>query len=125
MGDTTNALALTKARADTLYAPIGGSGGTTNGDIVAWMTGESYAVLASPVATRTVTDALNTASVTWPDGATGTYALTTESTAFPGYVDAYVMTYKLGSAALKTMTQAALTRNATGGILVRPAVVFS
>lgn len=59
----------------------------------------------------------------WPDGTTGMYTATTVSSAFPGAVDAYTVTY-LG-AATKTVTQAAVTRNSVGAVTAQPALVVS
>lgn len=57
--------------------------------------------------------AITTAGVTWPDGTVGTLTTDTASTAFPGAVDAYHVTY--GSPATKTFTQPAITRDSTTG----------
>jgi hypothetical protein len=62
--------------------------------------------------------------VIWPDGATGAYTATTVSTAFPGAVDAYTVTY-VGSTT-KTVTQPAVTRDSTtGAVTTRPAMTVA
>ena len=73
--------------------------------------------------TRDANGAATSATVTWPDGTTGTYTATTVSTSFPGAVDAYTITY--GSPATRTYTQAAVTRDATGAATNVPAIVVS
>lgn len=70
--------------------------------------------------TRDSNGAATSAPVIWPDGTVGTYTATTVSTAFPGAVDAYTITY--GSPATKTYTQPAVTRDANGAVTVRPAL---
>lgn len=63
--------------------------------------------------TRDTNGAATSASVVWPDGKPGTYTATVLSTAFPGAVDAYAITY--GSPVTKTYTQPTITRDATTG----------
>ena len=73
--------------------------------------------------TRDANGAATSASVTWPDGSPGTYTATTVSTAFPGAVDAYTITY--GSPAIVTYTQDAVTRDASGVVTAAPAITVS
>lgn len=73
--------------------------------------------------TRDANNAATSAPVVWPDGTPGTYTATTVSTAFPGAVDAYTVTY--GSPVTKTFTQPAVTRNAAGAATAVPAIVVS
>ena len=74
--------------------------------------------------TYNVNGAITTASVVWPDGATGTYTATDLSTAFPGATDAYTVTY-VGIGAQQgvnqIVTQPLVTRDAAGRITTRPA----
>lgn len=64
------------------------------------------------------------ATVTWPDGSTGTYTATTVSTDFPGAVDAYTVTY--GSPVTRTYTQSAVTRDENTGLVTNiPAIGVS
>jgi hypothetical protein len=100
---------------------------------VATTISESYASLASLAAdpdllivgtiTRDGNGAATAADVEWPDGTEGAYTATTVSTAFPGAVDAYTVTY--GDPATRTFTQPAVTRDANGAVTVRPAIVES
>ena len=62
------------------------------------------------------------ANVVWPDSVTGVYS-GTASVDFPGALDAYTIT-RAGSPT-KTYTQPAVTRNASGAITNRPAIVVS
>lgn len=80
-------------------------------------------VLIAGAVTRNSDGAATSAPVVWPDGTAGTYTATTLSTAFPGAVDAYAVTY--GSPVTKTYTQPAVTRNADGAATAVPAIVVS
>lgn len=80
-------------------------------------------LLITGAVTRDTNSAATAATVTWPDGTTGTYTATTVSTAFPGAVDAYTITY--GSPATRTYTQAAVTRDANGVVTSIPAIAVS
>lgn len=73
--------------------------------------------------TRDGNNCATSANVVWPDGATGVYSATTVSGSFPGAVDAYTIT-KVGSPTV-TYTQPAVTRNGSGYITNRPAIVVS
>lgn len=73
--------------------------------------------------TRDGNDAATTAPVVWPDGTPGTYTADTLSTAFPGAVDGYHVTY--GSPVQRTYTQPTVTRNANGAVTALPAIVVS
>jgi len=64
--------------------------------------------------TRDANGAVTSAAVTWPDGTAGVFTATTVSTAFPGAVDAYTITYG-NPTVLKTYTQPAVTRDSTTG----------
>ena len=71
--------------------------------------------------TRDANDAVTSADVVWPDGTSGTFTATAVSVMFPGAVDAYAVTY----GGIRTYTQPLLTRNATGAVTNRPAMVVS
>jgi hypothetical protein len=72
---------------------------------------------------RDANDAVTSAAVVWPDGTPGTFTADTLSTAFPGAVDGYHITY--GNPVTKTFTQPAITRNANGAATNVPAIVVS
>lgn len=80
-------------------------------------------LLIAGAITRDASGAATSASVVWPDGTAGTYTADTVSTAFPGAVDAYHITY--GSPATKTFTQPAVTRDSTGAVTNLPALVVT
>ena len=71
--------------------------------------------------TRNGNEAITSASVKWPDGTTGTWTTDTLSSSFPGAVDAYHVTY--GS--VHTVTQAAVTRDASGAVTAQPALAVT
>ena len=80
-------------------------------------------LLIAGTITRDSNGAATSAPVVWPDGSPGTYTATTLSTAFPGAVDAYTITY--GSPVTRTYTQPAVTRDASGAPTAVPAIVVS
>src|SRR5260370_10531712 len=69
---------------------------------------------------RDTNDAASTATVLWPDGTTGNYTTDVASTAFPGAIDAYHITYN--GTTTKTMNQPTVTRHANDGMSIQPAV---
>ncbi len=73
--------------------------------------------------TRDANSAPTSASVVWPDGATGTYT-GTASTSFPDRVDSYTITHVL-QGTTTTYTQSAVTRNSVGEITNRPAITVA
>ncbi|QDF17977.1 hypothetical protein SEA_CLARK_28 [Gordonia phage Clark] len=79
--------------------------------------------LAVGTITRSASGAATGFSVAWPDGATGTFT-GTESTTFPGAIDSYAITHVL-SGVTTTYTQPALTRDTSGAVTARPAIVVS
>lgn len=66
-----------------------------------------------------LTGAPVSASVVWPDGATGVYSGTASPT-FPGAVDAYTIT-RTGTP-VRTFTQPAVTRDSMGNVTNRPPI---
>lgn len=87
-----------------------------------WLTtmtlSEAY-VLSS--ATLDANGAITTASIIWPDGSTGVFTTDTASTAFPGSIDAYHITYIPSVGPTVTVTQPLVTRDSTfGNITAQP-----
>lgn len=80
-------------------------------------------MLIAGAISRDANGAATAAPVVWPDGTAGLYTATTVSTAFPGAVDAYTITY--GSPATKTLTQPAVTRDGSGAVIQRPALTVA
>ena len=72
--------------------------------------------------TRDTNGAATSASVVWPDGATGTYTGTASSTVL-GAIDTYAITH-VGSPT-KTYTQPTVTRDSSGAVTVRPAITVA
>lgn len=73
-------------------------------------------------ATRDVNEAIVSANIVWPDGITGVFTTDVASISFPGAIDAWHATY-LGSP-VKTITQAAVTRDVSGAVTVQPAITI-
>lgn len=80
------------------------------------------ALIAGTV-TRDGNGAATSAPVVWPDGSAGTYTALVVSTAFPGAVDSYKITY--GSPVTRTYTQPTVTRNASGAATAVPAIAVT
>lgn len=75
-------------------------------------------------ATRDANGAIVSASIVWPDGATGTFTTDTFSSAFPGAIDAWHASY-FNASITKTVSQPAVTRDATGGVTAQPAITIA
>ena len=71
---------------------------------------------------RTAAGAPVSATITWPDGVTGTYS-GTASVDFPGAIDAYTLTR--AAEPFVTFTQPAVTRTARGAVSNRPPITIS
>lgn len=97
---------------------IGVGGGGAEAALAQWAADPDALIVGT--ITRDANGAATSAPVVWPDDTPGTYTATTVSTAFPGAVDAYSITY--GSPPTKTYTQPAVTRNAAGAVTTRPAI---
>ena len=80
-------------------------------------------LLIAGAVTRDANGAATSAPVLWPNGQPGTYTADTVSTAFPGAVDAYHITY--GSPVTKTFTQPLITRDASGAATNVPAITVA
>lgn len=87
----------------------------------AWAYNQSWAWTS---ATVNANNAITVGTVTWPDGNTGSYTADTLSSTFLGATDAWHVTWVNG-AVTKTITQAAVTRNASGAITAQPALVVT
>ncbi|MBB3004341.1 hypothetical protein FHX57_006723 [Paraburkholderia tropica] len=86
-----------------------------------WAYGNIFRLVS---ATRDSNEAIVTASIIWPDGATGTFTTDVASTAFPGAIDAWHATYVNGSVS-HTITQPAVTRDANGAVIAQPAITIT
>lgn len=105
---------LSKAALDATYAPSG---------YALKQLAANPDQLAVGAITRSASGAATGFSVAWPDGATGAFT-GTESTTFPGAIDTYAITHVLEGVTI-TYTQPALTRDTTGAVTARPAIVVS
>lgn len=74
-------------------------------------------------AERDSNGAIVTASIVWPDSATGAFTTDVASVDFPGAIDAWHATYVLGDVN-KTVTQPAVTRDANGAVTAQPAITI-
>lgn len=73
------------------------------------------------VATRNSDGIITTATVKWPDGSAGTFTATTINSTWYG-IDAYTISHTSSG---KTVTQAAVTRNANGEVTAKPALTVA
>lgn len=89
-----------------------------NDQLKAWTASEAYTVTS---ATRDSDGVITTASIVWPDASTGTFTRTTKNATFLT-IDAYTATHTDSG---KTVTQAAVTRDASGNVTAQPALSVS
>lgn len=85
-----------------------------------WAYSQSFALTSI---TRNANNVITTASITWPDGATGTLTTDTINEVFNA-IDAWHATHTLNAVTL-TVTQPLVTRNANGKITAQPAITIS
>lgn len=79
----------------------------------AWALSSAFALTS---ATRDPDGVITVASITWPDGSAGIMTRTAKSATFMA-VDSYTITHANSG---KTVTQQAVTRDATGNITAQP-----
>ena len=89
--------------------------------LMGWAMTQAFQLVSS---TRNIDDAITTATVKWPDGATGVFTSTELSTEFPGAIDAYTVTYEKGDISY-TLTQPTVTRNASGAVTAQPDIIIT
>lgn len=85
-----------------------------------WAYAQAFAVIS---ATRNANNVITTASIVWPDGATGIFTAVTINTTF-NTIDAWHATHIL-SGVTKTVTQTAVTRNSSGAVIAQPVLTIS
>jgi len=100
------------------WVPAAGGGGDLSQSLLAWTEGEAYELLT---ATYDADGVLESGTVSWPDGSAGVWTRTTKNTTWLA-VDAYTVTHVTGG---KTVTQAAVTRDANGNITAKPALTIA
>jgi len=98
------------------WVPAAGGGGDLSQSLLAWT--EAYELLT---ATYDADGVLESGTVRWPDGSTGAWTRTTKNATWLA-VDAYTVTHVTGG---KTVTQAAVTRDANGNITAKPALTIT
>lgn len=86
--------------------------------IIGWAASGAYAITS---ATRDSDGVITTASVSWPDGSTGTFTRTTKNTTFLT-IDAYTVTHTDSG---NTATQSTVTRDTVGNITAQPAITIA
>lgn len=101
---------------DSANAPI-----TPNTDLLGWAYAGAFEMSA---VTRTVNGAVQTATIVWPDGATGTLTADAFDSTNPGLVTAWHATHTL-LGVTRTVTQPAMTYNAQGDLTAQPAITIS
>jgi len=107
---------IATAQAASATATVGAS---SNIQILNWAYVQSFAVIS---ATRNANNVITTASIIWPNGATGMFTTDTINTTFNA-IDAWHATHIL-DAVTKTVTQTAVTRNASGAVTAQPAITL-
>lgn len=100
-------------------ALLGGSGATvSDAQLTEWTEGEDYELTA---ATYDADNVVTTATAKWPDGSAGTFTTVTKDATWLA-INAYTISHAASS---KTVTQAAVTRDANGNITVKPALTVA
>lgn len=89
-----------------------------NALLIGWAASGSWTLTS---ATRDTNSVVTSATIRWPDGATGTFTTTSNNPTF-FTVDAFTVTH---SASGKTLTQSAVTRNSNGDITAQPDISVS
>lgn len=97
--------------------PMGGSV-ISDSTLKAWVQAEAYEATSI---TRNALDVVTTAAVLWPDGSAGTFTSTSINATW-NTVDAFTITH---AASGKTITQSAVTRNGSGAVTVKPALIVT
>lgn len=92
-----------------------GGAGVLDDTLKEWTEGEDYELTSI---TRDGDGVVTTATVKWPDASGGTFTTVTKDATWLA-INAYTITHTLSG---KTVTQAAVTRNADGAITTKPAL---
>lgn len=95
-----------------------GVSASNNAVLIMWTASSAYAITS---ATRDSDGVITTATVSWPDGSTGTFTLTTKNSTFLT-IDAYTVTHTDSG---KTVTQPAVTRDSSGNVTAQPALAIA
>jgi len=103
---------------DAEMATLAGGATVTDARLKEWVSGEDYELTAI---TYDADGVVTTATVKWPDGSAGTFTTTTKNSTWLA-VDAYTISH---TASGKTVTQAAVTRDGSGLVTVKPALTVA
>jgi hypothetical protein len=115
-GDTAEATA--RAAADTAEATTRAAGDSALLNALLLAAARTPEQIVSGAITINSNQARTAFPVRWPDGTVGQYTALVLSSAFPGAVDSYQITY--GSPVSRTYTQPTVTRDAFGGVSNAP-----
>lgn len=103
---------------DAAIGALHGGSTITNDVLLAWAEGGGYQMLTA------VYDSDNVAvsgTVKWPDGSGGAWTRTAKNATWLA-VDGYTVTHTLSS---QTITQATITRDASGNVTIQPALTIA
>ena len=116
------------ANAATINTPLGslddaitdlhGGAGITDDLLKEWTAGEDFELTA---ATYDADNVITTATAKWPDGSAGVFTTTNKNVTWLA-IDAFTITHTVAG---KTVTQAAVTRDASGNVTVKPALTVA
>ena len=96
-----------------------GGAGVSDARLIEWTEAGAYELTAVNVDADEV---ITTATVKWPDGSAGTFTTTTKNGTWLA-VDAFTISHT--DSGPKTVTQAAVTRNAQGTVITKPALTVA
>lgn len=94
-----------------------GAGNGNNSLLMSWALVQAFTLVS---ATRDANEAIIAGSILWPDGTPGVFTTDIASVDFPGAIDAWHATYAGNPA--RTVTQAAVTRDAAGAVIAQPVI---
>lgn len=88
--------------------------------LMSWAYNNSFQLVS---ATRDSNGAIIEANIKWPDGILGVFTTDAFSTEFPGAIDAWHATYL--AVVPKTITQAVVTRDSNGAVVIQPEITIT
>lgn len=97
-----------------------GGAGVSDQQLKDWTESGSYEMTAITYH-GTYTNTISSATAKWPDGSSGTFTATSINATWEA-IDAFTITHALSA---KTVTQAAVTRNASGNVTTKPALTVA
>jgi hypothetical protein len=118
--DPNFATTMTSALAGKAAIGDGASAGAaaTSALLKQWTSADAYELTAI---TYDANQIISGGTVKWPDGSAGTLTVTSANATWRT-VDAYTISHTLSG---KTVTQSAVTRNASGNVTVKPALTVA